>query len=107
MSCTIEMLDCHKVITNSDLTEGRGAPVSLGFFRNRLIAEAYAVDKGPMGTPAQIKLHRCLCVIANKGTWHRLGEEIRQEAPEDVKKVRERALAKLSPLEREALGLKR
>lgn len=105
MTLQIQELEYFEVVTNSDLTEGRGVPVSLGFFLERIVAEAYSQGRGCMGMPANVKPHRGKC-IADNGVLYIVGPLVRRDAPEDMAKVKQRALDKLSTLEKQALGLR-
>lgn len=56
----LELNNVYEAYTNSDLTEGRGHKVTIGYFVNKIDAEKAAVGKGVMGynahvTPANVK----------------------------------------------------
>lgn len=100
---TIEETWVHHVRTNSDLTEGRGAVVTLGVFADEAYAKEYAKGRGIMGTPADIKseMH---AVYSHGGKRYLQGAPLLEET--DITcKLRAAALAKLTPTERELLGL--
>lgn len=107
---TIHLMQVYEVITNSDGTEGRGYPVSLGFFRNHADAVIQAHGKGCMGSNAEIESSSALVVETVEGELFLVGARVCKDI-DDLKKatreaVRKRALEKLTPEEREALGLK-
>lgn len=79
----IENVRLFEVVTNSDLCEGRGSRVSLGWFINKVSAKERARGAGVFGTDANIE---------EKSKWVLV---IR----------RKRALAKLTDEDKEALGL--
>lgn len=99
------------VVTNSDLTEGRGARVEVGWFKHRTDAEHCAVGKGVFGSAADVEPHNVDIVIPinDEGLEDWLNVKITGKPvvfsynPSD--QIRERALAKLSKDERRALGL--
>ncbi len=46
---------CWEAYTNSDLTEGRGSDVFIGYFRNKGDADTAVKGNGPMGTDAYVR----------------------------------------------------
>lgn len=95
----------YKVVTNSDLIEGRGVRVVTGIFSSHGQAVLAAKGAGVMGTDAEVVMER-LDVFEHTMTGERfvLGERVLAEFvnPQEIKK---RALAKLTDEEKEALGL--
>jgi hypothetical protein len=103
---TIERI--WEVISNSDLTEGRGSQVVVARFFNRPIAINYAKDKGVMGTPAEVAEGEVLAIGGLKAlepTKYRvLGPVVPiYNDPTDIK--RQQALSKLTEEDKRILGL--
>lgn len=89
-------LNCYEAYTNSDLTEGRGVAVHIGYFTDEDAAIRAAEHKGPMGTSAWVRqVDKVIKVFEDFGEFEK---EQRNEA-------RARGLSKLTQEEREALGL--
>lgn len=82
--------------TNSDLTEGRGHKVTIGYFQHKQDALLAAQGQRVMGTNANVKQTTVTVTIYE--SW----EEYKQDCIEHTKQA---ALAKLTRLERQALGL--
>jgi len=102
---TIYQASVWHVTSNSDTNEGRGQTVTLGYFLNVGAAQACASGAGVQGTDARIEQITAL-VVRDKdlaGGVYLLGEEVKSTYTSDVK-LREQALAKLTTLERRALG---
>jgi len=89
------------VKTNSDTCEGRGSTVILGYFTDRGKAKSVARGRGVFGSDADVVLEAHRTVFTERGIFL-LGEQINCDVVEDV---RERALAKLTKEEKDALGL--
>lgn len=109
----VKLQRMYAVVGNTDNIEGRGAPVTLGYRSTAMEARFLAKGKGPMGSDADVEEVLCLCVCT-PDMGSRLGEEMRPRFVVEVAHVfdlkpeptvRERALAKLTREEREALGL--
>lgn len=45
----------HCVVSNSDLTEGRGRPIRIAYCQSKVTAERLAVGKGVMGSNAYVE----------------------------------------------------
>lgn len=95
----------YKVMTNSDLTEGRGCESVSAVFDNELAATRYAKGKYVMGTDAPIRFEDASVVKLEDGTYYLLGQEILTQY-RDPDEVRRCALAKLTLEERTLLGVK-
>lgn len=97
----------YRVVTNSDLNEGRGRDVTVGWFYNRDDAVTASVGVGVFGSDAKIEEHEkaVVWIDGDKDRMFLLGEKV-IFVYEDPRVVRERALAKLTAKEREVLGLK-
>lgn len=108
----ISQLSIYEVITNSDLTEGRGARVSLGYFLQKSDACEKAKGAGVFGCDAEVSPAFKWCL--SYSVWIKtdrvrqmvcvLGEEVMLEYT-DPNVLRKRALAKLSAEDLEILGL--
>jgi len=102
----------YEVVTNSDLTEGRGHRVSLGFFLDEAVARRFAEGKGLMGSDAEIEMRHETVVRVNGSFLRReggsfiLGEKISTEAVTRKELLRQQALMKLTDDEREALEIR-
>lgn len=83
--------------TNSDLTEGRGAHVHIGYFLSKKDAERAGVGQGVMGTDARVRQVGEVSLIV----YETFDEFLAIQKEEK----RQQALAKLTQEERELLGL--
>lgn len=89
-------IEGFEVLTNSDLTEGRGHRVHVCYTSTRALAEEIAKGKGVMGTDADVvPMSKTIKVFDTMDEWNNNTKEA----------IREKALAKLTKEEREALGL--
>lgn len=107
----LEHLMLCEVITNSDLTEGRGQRVSLGWFLHQLDAQERARGAGVLGTDAIIERseqwvlrYKACTVHGSREVIHIVGTEVIVHYV-DPEVLRQRALAKLTPEEIKLLGL--
>lgn len=104
---------CHIVISNTDLSEGRGNEIKLGHYAQFDHAQMAARGVGVFGSDAKIKTEQVDVVvptISNIECWDQayvLGHEPIQFLMmfADEEKIRAEALAKLTPLEQRLLGL--
>ena len=118
----IEIVDVYVAHRNSDLTEGRGHEVPFMVCDSAFLAERVAENQSTQGCDGTVREMKALLVHApssdgstftfafiqdchHAGPWELMltSEEEKLAAKEDLIK---RALWKLSPAEREALGLK-
>jgi hypothetical protein len=95
---------------DTNMDDGRGPMRHIGWFLNEDLAREAAKGQGAMGTPGYVRNLTCDAVIytdpkTNKEVIRRIGEVLAIEF-DDTDEVRARALAKLSPKERQVLGLK-
>lgn len=101
----------YQVISNQDLTEGRGRAVTLGHFLDKRIAGNFAHGRGVMGTDAEVRTITATVVRLNGDDFHLedgtyiLGEKITTKPVTEEELLRQQALEKLTPAERKALGL--
>ena len=95
----------YRVRTNHDLTEGRGGEYTLGWFIDNAVAIKAAKGNYVMGSDCPVETRRELVVRTEDGKVFLLGERVEVKY-EDPREVRARALSKLSPEEREVLGIK-
>lgn len=112
--------DLWKVLGNTDTNEGRGATIVLGIFTSRSAADEHAKGKGVFGADATVKHFEGWVVdVGSVGSTEQdmtsimgsslepgkylIGEKIHQM--DRSVEVRQRALQKLSPEERRALGV--
>lgn len=93
---------------DTDQNEGRGGTFLVGWFTDEAIAKKAVEDKGVMGTLGYVKDQVCDVAVFKNG----LGEDVIgiikeyiQIDYEDPRETRAKALAKLTPKERKALGL--
>ena len=89
--------DVYEAYTNSDLTEGRGHTVHIGYFTRETDALRAVRRKGVMGTDANV---RKLSTLELK-----VYEHLAEYEAEVVLDLRKKALAKLTAAERTLLGL--
>lgn len=82
--------------TNTDLDEGRGREVPIAHFIHESDARRAAKGRGVMGTDADVRM---------VDVDIRVYESFREFELEFERDVRAKALAKLTPEERRALGL--
>lgn len=100
----MRVLSVYEVVANTDTNEGRGMSYVAGRFTSQLDAQEFSKGRGTMGTPAQVRAG--LVLQMNDGTFRHLSAE-----PVEVNtslrdmEVKE-ALSKLTPKERELLGLR-
>jgi hypothetical protein len=93
---TLQAYNVFEAYTNSDLTEGRGYPVTLGFFVKEVDAIKASLGKGVMGTDAS---------VCAKDLDIRIFETFEEYQNYQKDSIRRKALAKLSLSEKQALGL--
>ena len=108
MTARTDTRTVFQVIANTDTTEGRGSNYTVGWFLTEGVAKSAARGKGPMGTDARVEREQKDVVIVEAGGVRKiflLGPPV-DASYEDPAEVRRRALAKLTPEEREALGVK-
>jgi len=108
----LEHVTLYEVITNEDLCGGRGRSVSLGWYLHRFDAIERARGAGVFGSDAEVKSseqwvmrYRACSPNGSREVIHIIGTEV-SVTYVDPKVSRTRALAKLTPEEREVLGLK-
>lgn len=88
--------ECYEAFTNSDLNEGRGSKVTIGYFKKSTDAERAVKGKGVMGTDGDVK-YTTLTV--------KVFENYQEYTAENVIRTREIALSKLTKEEKLVLGL--
>lgn len=99
---TITRQEVFELVTNSDLNEGRGIPVSIGFCATQEDAKFVGLKLGVQGTPAQIKVSEGSVLDMNGQKY--LLVPMKTLPPEvKLRRLRESGLAKLSDEEKEAL----
>lgn len=94
-----------RVMTNSDLTEGRGSQRTLGWFADPNVAAKAARGNYVMGSDCPVEQVVMNIIKTQAGKVFLLGEEV-QIQYEDPREIRARAIAKLTPEERQVLGIK-
>lgn len=93
----------YQVLTNSDLTEGRGETVLIGRAFTRDRALDFAKGQGVMGTDAKVELVAETLVAWNGGIFVLTpAKMLTRESQEEIAR---RGLAKLTVEEKVALGL--
>lgn len=110
MSQTTEIVEetLHEVRGDNDHEEGKGGTHLIGYTASRMVAEDMAKGQGVFGAPGYISdvkgvlFHRTdtQILFVRRADFH-----VIQLLHEDPAVVKARALAKLSPEERVALGL--
>ena len=92
------------VVTNSDLTEGRGRPVTIGLAYNKFTAQRMAEKKGVMGSNAEV---RPLRLLINDGKKYINIDSLSVEWPsEKDKELQNKELERIAIIERaKTLGL--
>lgn len=88
--------ECYEAYTNSDLTEGRGRDVSIGYFTYEYDALTASYGKGVMGTDAVVRKTNIDIQVFDSY------DEYEASKVDDAKL---RAWRKLTPEERKLLGL--
>jgi hypothetical protein len=84
------------VYSNTDLMEGRGSDILVGYFTNYSDARLASEGRGVMGTAAEIRQENIsVSVFESYSEFEGL----------DTLKIKERALRKLTDQEKKALGL--
>lgn len=101
----VKLINAYKVSANSDLNEGRGHTIILGYYSNRNAATLAAKGQDVMGTDAKVEPINLKCVDVN-GQLHLIGGKIEiLDNYISPKELKEAALAKLTPAERRVLGV--
>ena len=95
---SVEQMTLYRVRTNTDLTEGRGAERTLGWFIDNAIALKAAKGNYVMGSDCPVESRRELVVRMESGEIFLLGERV-EITYEDPREIKARALAKLTPEE--------
>lgn len=90
----IKVAYIYQVVTNSDLDEGKGHEVSLGYFLDKAYATKKASKAGVMGTDAEVRALQCF-VVEYEGGTHLLGNLIEVETVDPMLGI----FAKLTPEE--------
>ena len=107
-TATIEDVTVYNVYANTDMTEGRGASVLSGTFLDGHAAKQWSQGRGVMGSPADVR-GEARRIVRLDGDVYILGPQVHLTIAnaEEVARAafREKALAKLTPSERAALGL--
>lgn len=107
MSATIETVTVYTVVGNTDTTEGRGMPVTLGRSTERHVAHMIAKGRGVMGTDADVE-HSAERVVRIDGSTFLVGDQVFHSLVEYEAKQKEdlksHALSKLTAAERAVLG---
>ena len=97
----------YKVQGHTDTTEGRGPMYTVGYFTDFEIAQRASKGKGVMGGDGSVETVTATVAVftADNGeVMHGIIKEFVQVEYEDPADVRKRALEKLTPKERKALG---
>ena len=98
----MKLIDIFEVVSNTELNEGRGESIVIARFTTQSQAELYGRDKGVMGSNADIRPGKAL-LLDNGKFLAVCGEITVSKDLHDFK--RQKALAKLTPRDREVLGL--
>jgi len=104
----VKRMRLYKVKGHTDTTEGRGPLYTVGYFTDPDLAERASKDKGVMGSDGIVEpvVATVAAFQADNGeVMHGIIKEFVQVEYEDPADVRKRALDKLTPKERKALGL--
>ena len=101
----METIELTQITSNSDTIEGRGSTIVQGYARNAEIARAIVRDKRyarycVMGAQSPDD-YKCMTGPATI----RIFESVEDFFNNSKEEIRKRALAKLTPAEREALGV--
>lgn len=91
----------HQVITNSDLTEWKWGKVVVANFSNQEVAELVKVGKWVMGTDGEVEK----VVIRIYDTLEEYQDLTWDFPREEIKKIKENALSKLTKREKKVLWL--
>jgi len=88
--------NCFEAYTDSDLNEGKGHKVTIGYFTNQADAYKAVQGKGVMGSDGNVSSH----VIDIK-----IFENYEEYIVVSDEKIKQIALGKLSEVEKKVLGL--
>lgn len=110
LTAKIEQRSYYEVRGESEKNEGRGGTYLVGYFATESIAKRASQGHGVMGYEGHVRPHCGLVAVyidpqTNREVIRPLGDVIEVQY-EDPVEVRKRALAKLTPEEKLALGLK-
>ena len=99
-------IKAFEVVTNTDLTEGRGSDRVIAYVLDPELARAWASDKGVMGSPAQV---RAVELYEVEGMYFPVHAAVKLLNHEDLQaaqaEIRRKALRKLTAAEIAALGI--
>lgn len=101
----LQFSQVYAVVGNTDSCEGRGSDICLGYYEVQADAEREADGKGVMGTRAEVRPQKCLWIADDEVLIISYGASVKVVTANEVAE-KQRALAKLSPRERQLLGLK-
>ncbi len=97
----IKTLTVYMVTTNSDLLEGRGRTITLGYYLNQSDAVIASLGKGVMGSNAEIEAIEKTCVLFDNKI-HIIGDQVQEKYSPTPREI---ALAKLTDTDKRALNL--
>lgn len=109
IEATVEETTLYNVFANTDMIEGRGAPVLIGVFLNGASAKRWAEGRGVYGGNAEVREDKGRIVRIGGDVFvvgARVNLSVEDAEKQERQATRERALAKLTAAEREALGVK-
>ena len=109
IEATVEETTLYNVFANTDMIEGRGAPVLIGVFVNGASAKRWADGRGVYGAKADVREEKGRIVRVGGNVFvvgPRVNLSVEHAEEQERQATRERALAKLTAAEREALGVK-
>lgn len=108
-AATVENATLYSVFANTDMIEGKGAPVLIGVFLNGASASRWADGRGVFGSKASVREEQGRIVRVGGELFvlgPRVNVSVEDAEEQERRKLREAALAKLTQAEREALGVK-
>ena len=97
-----EFITIWQVTGDKDQTEGRGGTYVVGYTKTEKEAQELARGKGVMGSDGEVHLKQA--IKFDHGAIYEIGERCDEQWAKMERKAA--ALAKLTPEDREALGLK-
>lgn len=109
IEATVEETTLYNVFANTDMIEGRGAPVLIGVFLNGSSANRWAEGRGVYGGNADVREEKGRIVRVGSSVFvvgPRVHLSVEDAEEQERQATRERALAKLTTAERAALGVK-
>lgn len=114
-SCSVDMANVFVAYRNSDLTEGRGGNVPIAVCDSGFLAEKAAKGQSTQGSDGSVAVEKAVLIntpgdfvfafLRRHAGPFEVQRSTEKDRAEERRAIAARALAKLTPVEREALGL--